>query len=141
MRRGKVDIMGSGEPKLDMSPMIDLVFLLLIFFMIASTMVTFKKDSKVKIPTASASVKAKMVTSRVIINVYEDGSFGDEDSNPISADQIEVLMQQTKATSQDVKLHLRADKNVPHRAVKEVIQASAKGGVNQVIFSTYETSR
>ncbi|NNE90733.1 MAG: biopolymer transporter ExbD [Verrucomicrobiales bacterium] len=139
MPRGRHgSLMGEAEPKLDMSPMIDLVFLLLIFFMIASTMVTFKKDKNVKIPTASAAVKAKLVAKRVIINIYEDGRIGDENSNPITTDQIEQLMQQTKATYPEVKLHLRADRNVPHRAVKEVVQASARGGVSVVIYSTYE---
>ena len=38
--------------KMDMSPMIDMVFLLLIFFMIASQMITVKMDPKVLPPVA-----------------------------------------------------------------------------------------
>ena len=40
--------------QVDMSPMIDLVFLLLIFFMVSSTMITYRQDPNVKIPVASA---------------------------------------------------------------------------------------
>ncbi len=130
--------MGGADPTLDMSPMIDLVFLLLIFFMIASTMITFKKDPKVVIPIASASMKAKMVSQRIVINIYDDGTVADEQSNIISVDQIETMMQQAKSQNPDTKLHLRSDQRVSHKAVKDVIAASARGGVNEVIFSTYE---
>ena len=43
--------------KVDMSPMIDLVFLLLIFFMVSSTLITFRKDPDGKIPIATAETK------------------------------------------------------------------------------------
>ena len=41
--------------KMDMSPMIDMVFLLLIFFMIASQMITIKMDPEVLPPVADKS--------------------------------------------------------------------------------------
>ena len=40
------------DTQVDMSPMIDMVFLLLIFFMVASRMVTVKVDDKIKPPVA-----------------------------------------------------------------------------------------
>ena len=137
-RKSRKDLMGAAEPKLDMSPMIDLVFLLLIFFMIASTMITYKKDKKVKVPVASASAKAKMVAGRVVINIYEDGTVVDENSKPISLDELEAFMMQAKAKNDKTKLHLRTDQRVPHKKVKEVIAASARGGVADIIYSTYE---
>ena len=136
-RKARKSVIGTADPKLDMSPMIDLVFLLLIFFMIASTMITFKKDPKVVIPIASASIKAKLVLHRVIINIYEDGSIGDVNSNPMTLDELEQRMSQMKGKHADTKLHLRSDQRVAHKAVKEVIAASARGGVSEVIFSTY----
>ena len=43
------------DARMDMSPMIDMVFLLLIFFMVASRMVTVKVDDKIKPPVADES--------------------------------------------------------------------------------------
>ncbi len=130
--------MGGSAPNVDMSPMIDLVFLLLIFFMIASTLITYKKDERVQIPIAASARVPKEIRDRVIINVYNDGSIADESSNPLSLDQVEVMMTQAKAKNPNARLHLRADARVPHKEVKEVVAASAKGGVNTVIFSTHE---
>lgn len=125
------------QPKVDMSPMIDLVFLLLIFFMIASTMITYQKDERVIIPVALDSQVPKMVKNRVIINILQDGTVFDEFSNAVSLDQVEQMMAQAKAKNAGAKLHLRADARVPHDKVKDVVNASARGGVTNVIFSTY----
>ena len=121
-----------------MSPMIDLVFLLLIFFMIASTIITFQKDERVEIPIAASATVPKEIRDRVIINVYDDGTFADERSNPLTLDEIQTLMSEYKSENANTRLHLRADARVPHRVVKDVINASARGGVNSVIFSTHE---
>lgn len=130
--------MGSSSPRVDMSPMIDLVFLLLIFFMIASTMITYQKDERVRIPIAASAKVPKEVRDRIILNVYNDGTVADEASNPLSLDQVEVMMTQASAKNPKTRLHLRADARVPHKKVKEVVAASAAGGVNTVIFSTHE---
>ena len=63
------------EMKMDMSPMIDLVFLLLIFFMVSSHMIITKIDPEVKPPTAAEAVVAKNNEGRIVVNIYEDGTF------------------------------------------------------------------
>ena len=49
------------DARMDMSPMIDMVFLLLIFFMVASRMVTVKVDDKIKPPVADESIGPTML--------------------------------------------------------------------------------
>ena len=120
-----------------MSPMIDLVFLLLIFFMVASTMITYKKDPNVTIPAASAGLPPKVLEGRIIVNVYPDGSVHNEYGRLMSLDEVTQVMEQAKAKNPNTRLHIRADKNVSHVKVKDVIRASAEGGVNSVIFSTF----
>ena len=61
------------DAKMDMSPMIDMVFLLLIFFMVASRMVTVRVDPKIKPPVADQSVKPKSAKGRIIFNIYAKG--------------------------------------------------------------------
>ena len=54
---------------------------------------------------------------------------------------IEDLMRGAKAADPAVRLHVRADRVAAHRFVKGVIDASAKGGVVNVIFSTHVTDK
>ena len=63
------------DAKMDMSPMIDMVFLLLIFFMVASRMVTVKVDDKIKPPVADESIRPDNVKGRIIFNIRSDGTF------------------------------------------------------------------
>ena len=137
----KNNLLAGSQPRADMSPMIDLVFLILIFFMIASTAIRFKQDKKVEIPVAERAAVPELVDGRVIINIYKDGSTYNEDSEPITIDEIEILMATAKGSNPNTRLHLRADKGVRHEQVKKVINASSRGGVNQVIFSTYVTDK
>ncbi len=128
-------------PAIDMSPMIDLVFLLLIFFMVASTAITYRKDKNVTVPVASDSVVPKNIENRIVLNVYQDGTIKDELGKVLTTGQVETRMAEAKKREPKTRLHLRCDKAVPHRMVKDVIAASARGGVSSVIFSTYQTEK
>ena len=64
------------DARMDMSPMIDMVFLLLIFFMIASRMVTVAVDEKIKPPVADESIRPDSVKGRIIFNIKFGGRGG-----------------------------------------------------------------
>ncbi|MBL9155676.1 MAG: biopolymer transporter ExbD [Verrucomicrobiales bacterium] len=127
--------------QVDLSPMIDLVFLLLIFFMVSSTMITYRQDPNVKIPVASAGKVPGLIQGRVVLNVYEDGTIKDEAGMVIDTVGVETLMRGAKQADPAVRLHVRADRMAAHRFVKGVVEASAKGGVANVIFSTHVTDK
>ena len=131
------DLFSDAGLKTDLSPMIDLVFLLLIFFMVTANIITYPKDPNVIIPVASA---AKVVEGRVVINLYLDGTIKDTQGNTLSIDQLTQKVSQAKGKNPNARLHLRAHKGVPYKHIKEVSRASAMGGVPTVIFSTYQTS-
>ena len=62
----------NGE--MDMSPMIDMVFLLLIFFVVNATAITVKKDKNIQMPTASSSGEVKSANGCIVVNVYGEGA-------------------------------------------------------------------
>ncbi|MCB1061629.1 MAG: biopolymer transporter ExbD [Verrucomicrobiae bacterium] len=131
----------SGTCQVDLSPMIDLVFLLLIFFMVSSTMITYRKDPNVTVPIATEGKVPGLVQGRVILNVYGDGTIKSEDGEKLTVDEVEARMRRAKQSDPGVRLHVRADQLAAHAKVKEVIDASARGGVANVIFSTYITDK
>lgn len=125
---------------IDMSPMIDLVFLLLIFFMTSSRLITNLQDPNVDIPIAYESKVSKNIEGRYTINLYADGSLHTGDSRQqISLEEFERRIALIYQSRPDTKLLLRADSSVPHEKVREVIQASVRGGVSNVIFATFIT--
>ena len=121
--------------------MIDLVFLLLIFFMVTANMITYPKDPRVVIPVASDSKVPTLVEGRVVLNVYDDGTVKDIEGNTLSLPEVTQKISQVKAGNPNARLHLRAHKDVPYKHIQDVSRASAEGGVATVIFSTYQTSK
>jgi biopolymer transport protein ExbD len=134
------------ECALDMSPMIDMVFLLLIFFVVNSSQIVVKQDSDVKPPVASYGKKQDEKNGRIVVNIYKDGSYKSEQGIVLETDEdIFDLVKKAKEAndlrSYRSKLHLRGDKDAVFKYSRKVIAISAKAGVEQVMFATYVTDK
>jgi biopolymer transport protein ExbD len=132
------------ELKMDLSPMIDLVFLLLIFFMIASTVIVVKQDPRVRVPVAPSAIPPEDARGRIVINILkegEDSEFADEGGKAITIDEIVAMCEERKMANEargiTTKLHLRGDKEAVVLKMKKVVQAAAQGGVKDIIFASY----
>ena len=66
--------------------MIDMVFLLLIFFIVNATAITVKKDPEVEPPTASNGITGE-AEGRIVINVREDGTYTAEDLTVLPSEE------------------------------------------------------
>ena len=130
---------------IDMSPMIDMVFLLLIFFLVNATMIIVKMDPAVEPPVAMNSVKAEDGNGRIVINIRENGDFYAE--NPETEGQLVEDSDVTDYVSKkkdlivqlgyEPKLHLRGDKRAVFKHCRKVLRLSAQAGVDKVVFATY----
>lgn len=128
--------------EIDMSPMIDMVFLLLIFFLVNATMIIVKQDSNVKPPIASHSKKANDGNGRIVINIYDNGDLFNEAGEQLNEDEdIFNLVKEQKdvidTQGYTPKLHIRGHKEAVFKHCRKVIRVSAKAGVDQVLFATY----
>jgi biopolymer transport protein ExbD len=137
---------GEDDCKLDMSPMIDMVFLLLMFFLVNATVIVVKQDPAVRPPVAVNSRKAEEGNGRIVVNVYKDGKFTTETKQPIDDEEAITELVKTEKEKIDLlgykaKLHLRGDKEAVFKYSRQVIRAAAKGGVDQVVFAVYVTDK
>ena len=130
------------ELPMDMSSMIDLVFLLLIFFMVSSHLIIVQIDKRVQPPTATNAQVAKNATGRVVVNVLEDGTVFAQDEVELPTTEsiteyVESARIRNTENSLPTRLNLRADKQVDTRVIKRVIKAAGEAGVSDVIFGSY----
>jgi len=138
-KRVELDV-EDGIP-MDMSPMIDMTFLLLVFFMVASHLITVQIDRRVKPPTAKNAQVAKESSGRVVVNILADGTiWGQNEEELPTSEAIQDYVDQTRVRNEangiPTRLNLRADKNVDTRDIKKVVQAAGEAGVSEVIFGS-----
>ncbi len=139
----------ADEPKIDMTPMIDCVFLLLIFFMCAATMTKVDKTAEVSLPVASNAAEQKDPSNRGTVNVLpagmpaKDGQVASE-SKPfvvygtlMSDDELQRVIEKQLKTQPDLRLYVRADRHVNFGLVRRAMAACANAGVQDVIFGAY----
>ncbi|NNC90215.1 MAG: hypothetical protein HKN82_17295 [Akkermansiaceae bacterium] len=151
------NVQGAGDDdlKVDMSPMIDMVFLLLLFFLVNASLVIVKMDKRVVVPVAKHSEPQKEKLGRIVINVYSDefageGRFRMEDGEVIfpdtpdmedMEDYIRKRKEEIEARGVVPRLHLRCDKGAYFKYGRRVIRVAARAGVNEVIFVSYMTEK
>ena len=113
--------------------MTDIIFLLLIFFMITSTMVT-PNAIKVLLPQGSKQTSAKPL-ARVIIdkelNFYS--AFGNEDEMPIAPEEITDFLKDCAEKEPEMYVALYADESVPYREIVKVLNIANENNFKMVL--------
>ncbi len=122
------------DVQLDMTPLVDVVFLLLIFFML-STSLSVNPGIKIDLPKASAEqVKKKKTTLRVAI---EAGGGIFLEGKKLTIKQLrEKFAAVGKAKGDDALVVIEADKKVYHGLVVRVMDAAKSSGLNKLAIAT-----
>jgi len=126
---------GPEEARFSMAPMIDMVFLLLVFFMVASHLHS-QKNIELEIPLADQGVIPKELPDRWIVNIDKDGKIY-SGNQEITLEDLQGLVVARLRDVPDTKVHVRADKNTRHKEIKRVMRAMADSGVDDFIFAVF----
>ena len=125
------------EPTVDMTSLIDVVFLLLLFFMVSTT---FERQALMKVELPEASVVEDRVEVPDGLELVIDGEgrmyLNDQrliDSEPRT---IRAAMQQEAGENRDLQLILRADRQTPHHFVVTAMDVAAQLGFRNLSIAT-----
>ena len=116
-----------------MASMTDVIFVLLIFFMVTSTFV-FPTALEVNLPQSSEQTAIKPGT-RVYIDKEKHlfASFGKEEPQPIEKNALLTFLQMTQQQSPDSYIALYADEEVPYGEVVELLELGARNNLKMVL--------
>lgn len=120
---------------LDITPLIDIVFLLLIFFMVMTRFDEEDYKLDVVLPTASEAQPLISQPRELFINIDAEGRFfvrGDEHS----IDEIEEILEQTAADNPESSVIIRADKDSKIDFSVQVMNACNKAKLSNYSIST-----
>ena len=124
------------EGQIDISPLIDMVFILLIFFMVTTT---FVKDMKLDLdrPSASSSAAASTKATRVFIDKMGDVYL---DNKPVRIYSLQSRLREILRVSTDKSILVVTDENVTAKLVLEVIDQCRLSGATNVGVATEQES-
>jgi len=124
------------ELELNLTPLIDVVFLLLIFFMVSTT---FQQESQIslQLPRAGDSPVPEVAdTVEVVINAA--GTFYVNDQELVKSDiaTLQNALYEMSGGDREVPLSIRADAQTPHQAVVIAMDAAARLGMLRMSIAT-----
>ena len=125
----KITLRNKKRARIEMLPMIDIVFLLLVFFIYAMLSMAVHRGLPVNLP-ASKTVKTdkKLILA---VTVKADGSVF-VDKEPVSLDRLTTLLQ-VKTTGQERPgVLLFADRSLPYQSLFEVLDRIRQAGLNRI---------
>ena len=128
--------------EVNLTPLIDVVFLLLIFFMVSTT---FDRHAKLKVSLPESSAKAsQQQNDPLVLSIDAKGNYFINDRQVVnkSLDTLKQAIQKTIGDKalKDVALVLRADANTPHQFVVRAMDAASQLGLTRLSIATVEAN-
>lgn len=122
----------------NMTPMIDIVFLLIIFFLVSSHLAQQETQLELDLPVAESTLESPETNRpRVTINILPTGEvlLGGE---PAVGDELQQrLLVERKKRGDELEVRIRSDRTVQYGLVEPVLLACAKAGLWNVTFAVY----
>ena len=130
-----------NEPELNLTPLIDVVFLLLIFFMVSTT---FERESEITIELPESSGEIKQTEQKVIeISIDNQGRYF-VNQRRIKDTDIKTLKNAltiVRGDEKEPKLIISADKMTPHQSVVRAMDAARQLGLVHLTFATKQANK
>lgn len=125
------------DPNVDLTSLIDVIFLLLIFFMVSTT---FDRQALLKVDLPDASMvedRADMPDNLELVIDAEGRMFlNDQRLIDSEARTIRAAIEQAAGTQRDIPLILRADRETPHHYVVTTMDVAAQLGFSNLSIAT-----
>lgn len=124
------------ELSLDITPLIDVVFLMLIFFMVSTTFV-HQSNLKITLPESSQNAQSEQ-SQQLELTITADGEYF-LNGKPLvnrKRDTIEKALSKEWDQAKPVPLVVRADAKTPHEDVVRALDAAGRVGISQVAIAT-----
>ena len=124
-----------SESGLDMTPMIDTVFNLLIFFLVAGSFQQAEREMKIALPLASAAVPISAALREIVINVDATGRIIVAGSER-TVDDLRTMIGDAVKLNPQQKVTVRGDRTTAYSNVVRVLDVAKAAGVQEPYLDT-----
>jgi len=125
----------TGAPSVELTPMIDMVFLLLIFFLVATTFHQTEREMQVALPQAASGAPMSMALREIVVNVTEEGTIIVA-GQPRSPEELREMISGAVEANAEQKVSVRGDRATPYANVVRVLDVCKASGVQEPYLET-----
>ncbi len=122
-------------PTIEMTPIIDMVFLLLIFFLVATTYQQSERELAIALPEAEAAGPISTMLREIIINVDARGAII-VGGQTLGIEELRTLVADAARVNPDQKVSVRGDKDIAYGTIARVLDVCKAAGVKQPFLDT-----
>ena len=109
-------------PVMNMIPMIDIMFNLIIFFLVTTSFQRLEGDIALRVPEVVAQEALTAAPQRRVVNVYRDGTISLEET-PVTLTDLTQQLAAARAQYSDLGVLVRGDGTGPFQRIAEVLNA------------------
>jgi biopolymer transport protein ExbD len=120
---------------MQLAPMIDIVFLLLIFFIVSWQFTRSETELSVSVPTAQEGAEPERQRGEIVINILSDRSLKVE-GNTVDLAALLTKLSSIAAQFKNQPVRIRGDGKVDYQRIVEVIDTCQKAGIWNISFAT-----
>lgn len=128
------------QPTLNLTPMIDVVFLLIIFFMVGTRFIVPERKIGLKVPEVSEAAALTPAPQKKVVNVYQDGSVS-LDQDEVTLKELTNKLSNARSQYQDLGVLIRGDAASSFQHVAEVLNACKQAGIAELGISVRVAAR
>ena len=120
------------EDGMDMTPLIDCVFLLLVFFMVTTV---FKQPYSLQLELPEATQAQVVEEKKLVASITADGRM-EINRHPVTLENLEQVLQREKTGTHSLTLVVRTDRKTRHRHLLDLFEVAKRVGIEKIPLAT-----
>jgi biopolymer transport protein ExbD len=123
------------NPTLELTPLIDMVFLLLVFFLVATTFHQAEREMQIALPYASSAGPISATLREIIINVDVEGNII-VTGRRVAPEDLKTMIEEAVAANPEQKVTVRGDRGTRYDNVVRVLDICKGSGIQEPYIDT-----
>jgi biopolymer transport protein ExbD len=128
------------KPEVQLTSMMDCIFLMLIFFLVSSQLKKIEKEIPIELPESNVAKDVKATPDLVTVSVDSKGDLY-VNSKPVGAAGLRAALQAAAAEKADRRIRIAGDMFAPFRSIVQVLDACQQERLNVVGIHTADGLR
>ncbi len=132
-----------ADPEFQIAPMIDILLVLLVFFMSITSTEVLQSNTDVDLPVAKEAkdpkpIKGGQMIVNILFNPINNATTFEVDERNPSMNEIASMLSAKVNINPEFRVLVRADKQVKYEAIRSLLEAVGRAGVGNVTFSVVD---